>query len=1007
MSLRWMIRGFVREAESGLGVPGLTVKAGDKEQRFDRFLPAVTTGDRGEFVLEIDAGGIQDFADKRPDVLLHVFGGEKEIAVSKEPLRWSSGAPGDVMIDIARERLGRAAPPREIVVRGSIPAPERTLHGGDSLLLQARGLRPLAQHRVVIADEQGEVFSHFIPSDAGGAIEPTVLWPTLGLENLRGGEPLPVEQELARADGKRITITLFDGDKVVAKSDTVVRTGDQPLVVGTDAKGRLRNGFEIGTADAQISLVHFPKGQSVRVWMVPRQHEWRPGDAIRPVTLTDGALAQLDVVTTGAARQDALMAKAPQLATGAYDFIVRVQRYGYEDDELVLRRDDVVGARNTTGLVVREPFMGSKVVEGGCINLQKISARYVDNVAPYIQYTDVFQVGEDVWGALDPLAVDPNHTGKAVAFYVVPHKQWWQWVLNDTLNNLPVLGGNANVQKAITQSWCVNATKRKLWPNAQQVGAYDIVADFGNNSASLATFVPDNQYNMPLDMIDGYIVPGFRIVPDPTTDTSYSYAGSLQYSEGTEGYVDVVDDYGSSWHVPLKAIVYFPANVAGATTVGQISPNKPSYPLVVVVHGNGPLGGYLGYNYLLEHLAKNGFIAASIHMQPNQTGTDRARVLRRHLQILFAKFGAKAANNIGIMGHSRGGEAVVIATRLNQQESWGYNINAVISLAPTNQYTFEHFGGAWAKPYLVIYGSLDGDLGGIADTGFELYDHASGMKKSMAFVYRSCHDRYNTVWGDGDLYFGELTAGDQARVLSAAAHHNIAMGYMAAFYRQYLRGETQWDGIFKGEWIPAAVSASDANMKIYVQYEDTTQRVVDNFDNAPWSTSDIGGAVTPAGLPATPVENDLRTTDPHSPHATRGLELRWDNTTDSLAFAIPAGQRNVTGYSTVSFRVSQKVNAPSNPAGMPQDMRLKLTDAVGKSRSIRVSKFAEIPAPDPRGYDVYTKSAMRTVRIPLSAYTIKCLGVDSVDLTNVTRIDLLFSQQSAGDVEIDSVQFTN
>jgi hypothetical protein len=69
------------------------------------------------------------------------------------------------------------------------------------------------------------------------------------------------------------------------------------------------------------------------------------------------------------------------------------------------------------------------------------------------------------------------------------------------------------------------------------------------------------------------------------------------------------------------------------------------------------------------------------------------------------------------MGHSRGGEAVVIAARLNQQEAWVYNINAVISLAPTNQYTFEHFGGAWAKPYLVIYGSLDGDLGGIGTPG--------------------------------------------------------------------------------------------------------------------------------------------------------------------------------------------------------------------------------------------------------------------------------------------------
>jgi hypothetical protein len=445
----------------------------------------------------------------------------------------------------------------------------------------------------------------------------------------------------------------------------------------------------------------------------------------------------------------------------------------------------------------------------------------------------------------------------------------------------------------------------------------------------------------------------------------------------------------------------------------QISATQPDFPLVVVVHGNytGGPGSYTGYEYLLNHLAKNGFIAASIHLEFYQSGTDRARVLQRHLQILFGMFGTHAANNVGIMGHSRGGEAVVIATRLNQQEGWGYNINAVISLAPTNQYTFEHFGGAWAKPYLVIYGSLDGDLGGISDTGFELYDNASGMKKSMMFVYRSCHDRYNTVWGDGDLYFGELTPTDQARVLSVDSHHKIAMGYMTAFYRQYLRAETQWDGLFRGEWVPAAVQASDPNMKIYPQYQDTTVRTVDDFEgphtSTSWQTSAIGGAVTQTGLPAMPQENDLRTLDAHSPHQTSGLLLSWDNLTDSLHYDVPVGQRDIHNFAAVSFRITQRVDSASNPANQVQDLRLTLTDGAGKSRAIRISKLTDIPYPDVRGYDYFTKSALRTVRIPLSVYAIKCLGVDAVDLTNIVSLTFEFDEKPTGEIEIDSVQFTN
>ena len=658
--------------------------------------------------------------------------------------------------------------------------------------------------------------------------------------------------------------------------------------------------------------------------------------------------------------------------------------------------------------------MASKIIGGGCTNLQQIAARRTQGGSwPYVQYSDTFQIGEDIWGALDPLALDPNHTGKMVAMYVVPHKAAAQWSTDNSLSHLAVLGGNASVQKWLTQSYCVNANLRLLWSAAMLPGDYDIIADFGNNSADPNTFVPDDHYDMPLDIVDGYSVTGFRIVRDPTTDTSFPFAGAFSYNQSTQGSINVTDDYGAPWTVPLLASVKFPADFSGATAPGQISTSQANYPLVVVVHGNGPLGGYLGYEYLLEHFAKNGFISASIHLEPDETGTDRARVLRKHLDILFAMFGTKAANNIGIMGHSRGGEAVVIAARLSQQEAWGYNINAVISLAPTNQYTFEHFSGAWAKPFLVIYGSLDGDLAGISDTGFELYDNASGMKKSMQFVYRSCHDRYNTVWGDGDITasWSQLTPADALRVLSVDSHHKIAMGYMSAFFRQNLRNETEWDGLFKGEWVPAAVQASDANMKIYPQYEDTTVRTVDNFEGAhsaaSWQASTIGGVVAQTGLPAAPQEQDLRTLDAHSPHQTAGLALRWDSTSDLLQFDIPPGQRDVRNFAAVSFRIGLRVDSASNPSGQAQDMRLTLTDGSSNARAIRVSKITEIPYPDTRGHDVFTKSAMRTVRIPLPVYRIKCLGVPSVDLSNVINIKFEFAEKPAGEIAIDSVQFTN
>jgi len=118
------------------------------------------------------------------------------------------------------------------------------------------------------------------------------------------------------------------------------------------------------------------------------------------------------------------------------------------------------------------------------------------------------------------------------------------------------------------QAGCINANDRLVWPNAQQLGEYDIVADFGNNVANAMQFAPDNAYNTPLDVIDGYFSPGFRIVDDPGTLADWANAGSWQYDENTVpmgfmGTVTVQDEQGGystpgafmtvNWNVPLPS----------------------------------------------------------------------------------------------------------------------------------------------------------------------------------------------------------------------------------------------------------------------------------------------------------------------------------------------------------------------------------------------------------------------------------------------------------------------
>ena len=457
------------------------------------------------------------------------------------------------------------------------------VHAGNALVIRASGLRPSALYSATLRDEEGEIATQSIMSDRRGAVRDTVIWSQIGIDDPRDEKPVPVNRTRKRWLGRSITIALQDSKKkVVAEARVEVSARAKPLAVATDRQGRLLNGFEIGDHDALLSLLDFSNKRNLRIWMVPRQHEWHPGDRIRPALLASGRPAQVDVSVEGKAHR-VVVGEAADLVPGAYDFVIRNIRYGYEDDDdLILRANDVIAGQWSTGLVIREKFMASKVIHGGCTNLQQIACRRtLGGMWPYVQFTDTFQVGEDIWGTLDPNALDPAHTSKAAAIYIVPHKTAAQWTADNSLNHLAVLGGNAATQKWVTQSWCTNANLHLLWPNATQVGDYDLVVDFGNNSTTLPGFAQDNHYDMPLDIIDGYIVPGFRIVPDPAVDTSFAHVGGFSYDNSTQGSISV-----NGFTVPLNANVRFPADLPGAIAPPQLSTTQPNYPVVVLVHGN-------------------------------------------------------------------------------------------------------------------------------------------------------------------------------------------------------------------------------------------------------------------------------------------------------------------------------------------------------------------------------------------------------------------------------------
>jgi hypothetical protein len=1022
--------------ETEMPLPGLFVKAYDRDLLFDDLLGGTFTDKRGRASIICDQGDFREFFDKHPDIYFRIFAPDRKRLLfdNRDETAWNVGRKSLFIIRIPLEKLqgAHATPSVQLFAGAESSGVQHPLSTGDSLLISAKGLIPGAAHDIEVSCDGSELFTSCLMTDPEGVLPESVLWPQFGLDDPHSDRIFTVDEAEKYWSQKTLRIRIIRGKSVLAEGSTAIGAFDRPFVMNTDTDGRMLNSFEYGKGSVAVSGYNIRHDGDVRVYLVNGQADWRAGDHFTPVYQKNGGPVFADVRPDNRGRFRVVLAGEGSIPPGAYDFIVRPLWYGYEDDDDFVMRETDVATRRVTGVVIRQDYWQSKVVNLGCVTMMPLSGHSLDG-PPYFRYSDAFCEGDSVYAAADPAALPPVKMGRMAAIYVVQSKTDAEWDADKSLVHLAVLGGNSQVIRFKTQAGCINHNKFLIWPVAT-CGSYDIILDFGDNATDPGQFHPDNTYTIAVppevgDIIDGYMVPGFRVVKDPGTDTDQSilHVGTFvpDYDEGS---MVVTSDEGVSMTVGLTARVKFPADAGGATQAGQISNVKPAYPLVIIVHGNGH--DYRAYDYLLEHWAKNGFIAASINLAINQTASDRARVLFRHIDILKAKFTTHVENNIGIMGHSRGGEAVAAAPRLSHEMGLPHSIHAVISLAPTNKYVDEHIQSPYATPYFVIYGSLDADVDGtrklppLRNCGFALYDKARDARKAMLFVYGATHDRFLKDFGSPDLDYNLLEPADQANALSDTAHRTIALAYMTAFFRRELLGDMRFEGMFHGEWIPPSVVLADAGKaRVFCQYRDDPQdrKTIDDFEGVhmatSWQTSTAGGAVAQTGLPADPVEDYLYLADNiNSPHDTSGLVVHWDTAGDRLDFSVvpgPAGSLDLTGYKTLSFRAGQKYDPTGmvNPVNADTDLYVLLRDLSGNERMVKSGRFNRIPYPHIRGPSYWTgedviKSALCTIRIPLHAFTIESAGAQRVDLTKVTKLAFVFPYQPEGEIEMDEIEFT-
>jgi dienelactone hydrolase len=418
---------------------------------------------------------------------------------------------------------------------------------------------------------------------------------------------------------------------------------------------------------------------------------------------------------------------------------------------------------------------------------------------------------------------------------------------------------------------------------------------------------------------------------------------------------------------------------------------RRSRPLVVIAHGYwvDPQVDELsldGYEWLAQHLARRGAAVVSVDLSQvnRQTGGvqntqqySRGEVLLAVIDRLttLPLFGPTFNTaRIGLVGHSMGGEGVVVAEALNRQRPNPHGIRGVVSLAPTN---YRPEIATHSAAYLQLHGSLDYLLtfppyvtgGSPRFGGPRLYDRA-WRHRTLAWIDGARHTAWNSVWlGSGpDAPPGPLSGDEQqavGRCLITAFFLDTLFGQ--SVYRGYLAGPNRSRGF--------------GSARVYLAHQSSPVNVVEDCGDADEqlehageqppdkSLNRLGAPVAATGAGLDVWEDVSHVTLPRSVHDTTGVDLAWS--TADVIYETGLDSLHAVPSDFLSINIAQRYDESSdgepdetwNPIGQPIDLLAELDDGTERA-TVRLGAIAGVPYPlSPWVYSVF-----RTLRLPLDAF---------------------------------------
>lgn len=496
--------------------------------------------------------------------------------------------------------------------------------------------------------------------------------------------------------------------------------------------------------------------------------------------------------------------------------------------------------------------------------------------------------------------------------------------------------------------------------------------------------------------------------------------------------------YKDAWYEgdeTLDGIVYYPAQIDGnKTPFNKRLRQSGRVPIVFIAHGNHAkyhnpknrqeescrkesrdwvkIDNHKGYRYLQYQLARMGIISVSIDFHNYQcTGwygniLDRADLIMRHIELFIAQNEDGVDflknnidfTNVGFLGHSRGGEAVILAAN-HSKEFLNVTTTCVISLAPTDAHGIvgarENRQPTKLTPgkysFMAILPAGDGDVRD--NDGLKFYDRQRDFPfKCQLYIDNTNHNYFNREWVNNDVGVPQ----DASKIISRASHEKILSCYSSAFYRSELLTHNT-----RGFLINSFVSNNVDYEKVHLTFQYPESETVDNHEQ--------NNGITRNSLNL-PTQSSNNSVDEHRfDQTTLGFNSSFYGDTNGMViepvrgevgrFRTSVGNKNYSDENLeVWVRVGEIYDINSISSSIISSSKIGIEDTKGTISWISTNEVMGIPRPYERADS--QKTVPNTLRFPIKCFKSKN---SLLDLTKITAF-LIENANDGRAIAYDSFQ---